>query len=128
MDATKVQELRLYLQNLPKSLPTSDPSTSTTYGRLANFSLDSDWVDQVTADGLGWLDGDLPPELADIEHKNFLLADTFDITSSFFLDILADSTPTSTNSIPHDAVGPGVQGRKGKEVALKPADDEWSKF
>ena len=32
------------------------------------------------ADGLQWLDDNLPPELKNIEHRNFLIADTFDIT------------------------------------------------
>ena len=87
-------------------------------------------AEPITADSLHWLDGDLPPELADIEYRNFLIADTFDITSSFLLDILADDTPTFTNFTqpPRGTMGSATQRTEEKEVAVQPADDEWNKF
>jgi len=51
------------------------------------------------ADGLKWLDDNLPPELQSIEHRNFLIADTFDITSAFLLDILGDADEGAGSSV-----------------------------
>ena len=85
------------------------------------------------ADGLKWLDDDLPPELQNIEHHNFLIADTFDITSAFLLDILgdADEERSSVSNI-SQVTTKNVQMDSGKGKAVlvihQPQDDEWSTF
>ena len=80
------------------------------------------------ADGLKWLDDNLPPKLQNIKHCNFLIEDTFDITSAFLLDILRDAA-TSNTSLP---VAKTIQtdSGKGKATAVthQPQDNEWSTF
>jgi hypothetical protein len=86
------------------------------------------------ADGLKWLDDNLPPKLQSIEHRNFLIADTFDITSAFLLDILQDTdegarvsnTSVTTGNLKTMQMDSG--SGKGKAVPHQPQDDEWSTF
>ena len=79
------------------------------------------------ADGLQWLDDNLPPELKNIEHCNFLIADTFDITSAFLLDILGDENVEANTSQAKTVQTDSGKG-KAKAVSYQPQDDEWSTF
>ena len=78
-------------------------------------------------DGLQWLDDNLPLELKNIEHCNFLIADTFDITSAFLLDILGDENVEANTSQAKTVQTDSGKG-KAKAVSYQPQDDEWSTF
>ena len=83
------------------------------------------------ADGLKWLDDNLPPELQSIEHHNFLIADIFNITSAFLLDILRDADEGAGSSVSNTSTNlkaTQMDSGRGKAVTHQPQDDEWSTF
>jgi hypothetical protein len=113
-----------------KPIRKANPGDATGVGSDAVSESDLAAEDPIAVDGLQWLDDQLPPELKDMEHRNFLIADTFNITSAFLLDILQDEESQLVVSTVQgsDPKARQAESGRGTAVAHQPQDDEWSMF